>query len=123
VGGGPYTVPISISGAQRMASVSLTVTYNPSVLRVRSVQEGSFLRQGGAQVTFTENVDQGAGRVDIAIVRTGDAAGATGSGLLAALVFEPVAAGQSAITPAGMAANPEQGSVGLQLVPATVTVR
>jgi hypothetical protein len=61
--------------------------------------------------------------VDIAIVRTGDAAGATGSGLLAALVFEPVAPGQSAITPAGMAANPEQGSVGLQLVPATVTVR
>jgi hypothetical protein len=34
-----------------------------------------------------------------------------------------VAAGQSAITPSGVASNPEQGTVGLQLVPATVTVR
>jgi general secretion pathway protein D len=123
VGGGPYTVPISMTGAQRVATVSLTVTYNPSVLRVRSVQEGSFLKQGGAQASFTQQVDQAAGRVDIAIVRSGDGAGASGSGLLAALVFEPVAAGQSAITPSGVASNPEQGTVGLQLVPATVTVR
>jgi hypothetical protein len=30
--------------------VSLTVTFNPQVLRVRAVQEGSFLRQGGVAV-------------------------------------------------------------------------
>jgi general secretion pathway protein D len=123
VGGGPYTVPISITGAQRVATVSLTVTYNPSVLRVRSVQEGSFLKQGGAQASFTQQVDQAAGRVDVAIVRSGDGAGASGSGLLAAIVFEAIAPGQSPITVAGVAANPEQNSVGLQLVPATVTVR
>jgi hypothetical protein len=93
------------------------------VLRVRSVQEGTFLQQGGVRPTFTQQVDAGAGRVDIAIVRTGDRVGATGSGLLAALVFEPVAAGQSAISTAGVASTPDQGSLGLQLVPATVTVR
>lgn len=123
VGGGPYTVPISIVGAQRLSTISLTITYNPAVLRVRSVQEGTFLQQGGVRPTFTQQVDASAGRVDIAIVRTADRVGATGSGLLAALVFEPVAAGQSAISAAGVAANPDQGSIGLQLVPATVTVR
>jgi general secretion pathway protein D len=123
VGGGPYTVPISIVGAQRLSTISLTITYNPAVLRVRSVQEGTFLQQGGVRPTFTQQVDAGAGRVDIAIVRTGDRVGATGSGLLAALVFEPVAAGQSAISTAGVASTPDQGSLGLQLVPATVTVR
>lgn len=123
MGGGPYTVPISVVGAQRMSTISLTVTYNPAVLRVRSVQEGTFLQQGGVQPTFTQQVDASAGRVDIAIVRTADRVGATGSGLLAALVFEPVAAGQSAVGVAGVAANPDQGSIGLQLVPANVTVR
>ena len=123
VGGGPYTVPISIVGAQRLSTISLTITYNPAVLRVRSVQEGTFLQQGDVRPTFTQQVDAGAGRVDIAIVRTADRVGATGSGLLAALVFEPVAAGQSAISAAGVASNPDQGSIGLQLVPANVTVR
>src|SRR5262249_17503638 len=47
VGGGPYTVPISITGASRLSSMSLTVTFNPAVLRLRSVQEGSFMRSGG----------------------------------------------------------------------------
>lgn len=123
VGGGPYTVPISVVGAQRLSTISLTITYDPAVLRVRAVQEGTFLQQGGIRPVFTQQVDAGAGRVDIAIVRTGDSTGASGSGLLAALVVEPVAAGQSAIGAAGVATDPSQGSVGLQLVPATVTVR
>lgn len=123
VGGGPYTVPISVVGAQRLSTISLTITYDPAVLRVRSVQEGTFLQQGGVAPTFTHHIDPVAGRVDIAIVRTGDQTGATGSGLLAALVVEAVSAGQSPIGAAGVATDPSQGSVGLQLVPATVTVR
>jgi general secretion pathway protein D len=103
--------------------VSLSITYNPSVLRVRSVQPGTFLAQGGVTPTFTQQVDPGVGRVDITALRPGDQVGATGTGLIATLVFEAVAPGQSAITPAGVASNPEQGSIGLQLVPASVTVR
>ena len=123
VGGGPYTVPITIAGAQRVSTLSVSITFNPSVLRVRAVQPGTFMAQGGVTPTFTQQVDPGAGRVDITTLRPGDQVGATGTGLIATLVFEAVATGQSAITPAGVASNPEQGSVGLQLVPAAVTVR
>ena len=45
--GGPYTVPISINNASRVSVVTLTITYNPAVLRVRTVQDGTFMRQGG----------------------------------------------------------------------------
>ncbi len=123
VGGGPYSVPVTISGAQRVSTVSVSVTYNPSVLRVRAVQPGTFLAQGGVTPTFSQQIDAGAGRVDLTALRPGDQVGATGTGLLATLVFEAIAPGQSPITPAGVASNPEQGSVGLQLVPASVTVR
>jgi general secretion pathway protein D len=123
VGGGPYTVPITIAGAQRVSTISVSVTYNPSVLRVRTVQPGTFLAQGGVTPTFTQQIDPGAGRVDVTTLRPGDQVGATGTGLVATLVFEAIAPGQSAITPSGVASTPEQASVGLQLVPASVTVR
>ena len=88
VGAGPYTVPISITGASQISSVSLTVTYNPAVLRVRVAQEGPFLRAGGIPAQFTQQGDASAGRLDIAIVRPGDTTGVAGTGLLAALLFE-----------------------------------
>ena len=45
--GGPYTVPVSINNASRVSTLTITMTYNPQVLRVRNVQEGTFMRQGG----------------------------------------------------------------------------
>ena len=44
---GPYTVPLAVANASRLSMVTLTVTFNPAVLRVRNVQEGTFMRQGG----------------------------------------------------------------------------
>jgi general secretion pathway protein D len=87
VGGGPYTVPISITGASRLSSMSLTVTFNPAVLRLRSVQEGSFMRSGGVQAAFTSSQSD-AGRIDIAVVRPNDATGVAGTGLLSAILFD-----------------------------------
>ena len=123
VGSGPYTVPISINGASRVSVITLTLTFNPAVLRVRQVQPGTFMRQSGATATFTESIDAAAGRVDIAITRSDDAAGASGAGLLAAVLFEPVAAGQSPLATSGVATNPEGAQVRLQFSPITVNVR
>jgi hypothetical protein len=103
VGSGPYTVPVSISGASRLSAVTVSITYNPALLRVRSVSEGTFMRQGGATPTFTQQVDSGAGRIDIAIVRAGDQVGASTTGLLAAILFEPVAAGTGTLAISGSA--------------------
>jgi type II secretory pathway component GspD/PulD (secretin) len=124
VGAGPYTVPISISGASQLSSVTLTITFNPTALRVRAVQEGSFLRTGGVQATFTQQVDAATGRVDMAIVRTGDQTGVAGTGLLAAIVFDAVGGGSANLTVTGSAAGPRGTPVSLQFgqVPA-VTVR
>jgi len=121
--GGPYTVPISINGASRLSVVSLTITYDASVLRVRSVQEGTFMRQGGVRPTFTQDVDPAAGRIDIALTRADDAAGASGSGLLAAILFDPVGIGTVTFTPSGTATTPEGDIITLQLAPVTVNVR
>jgi len=87
------------------------------------VQEGSFLRQGATNVVFTPNIDPATGRIDLTFVRTGDAIGASGSGLLAAIQFDAVASGTSALTLSGVASNPTGGAIPLQFVPASVVVR
>jgi hypothetical protein len=123
IAGGPYTVPVSINNASRVSMVTLTVTYNPNVLRVRTAQDGTFMRQGGVAVTFTPRIDAAAGRVDIAIARTSDQTGASGAGLLAALLFDAVGPGGSMIQVSGIANTPEGQPVPLTFSPVTVTVR
>ena len=123
VGGGPYTLPVSVTGASRLSSMSLTVTYNPAVLRVRSVQEGSFMRSGGVQAAFTTS-QADAGRIDIAVVRPGDSTGVAGTGLLAAILFDAVAPGTANLTVTGTGTAPGGAPLALQFAPVTpVTVR
>lgn len=124
VGAGPYTVPVSISGASRLSTVSLSISYNPALVRMRSVQEGTFMRQGGISAAFTSQNDSAAGRIDIAITRPGDLTGAVGSGLLAAILFEPIGPGIATVTVTGVGTLAGGGaSAALQFVPATITVK
>ena len=121
VGQGPYTVPLSIVGVSRLSTITLTLTYDPALLRVRSVQEGSLMRSGGATTTFTPQIAPG--RVDMTITRSADATGATGTGLLAAIVFDAVAPGSATITLSGTGLGPGGTPMGLQFRPVTVTVQ
>jgi type II secretory pathway component GspD/PulD (secretin) len=121
VGGGPYTVPISVVNAVRLSGTTLTITYDPALLRVRSVQEGSFLRTGGVQVAFSQQVNNG--RIEITISRGADATGANGTGLLAAIIFDAIAPGSATLTVSGTATGPGGTAMGLQFRPVTVTVQ
>jgi general secretion pathway protein D len=123
VGGGPYTVPLSINGASRVSTLSLSMTFNPAIVRVRAVQEGSFMRQGGVNASFTQQVNAASGRIDMTITRSQDLIGASGSGLIAAVLFDPVAAGASTLAVSGAGTGPAGSVVTVQSAPVTVTVR
>jgi general secretion pathway protein D len=123
VAGGPYSVPVFINGAARLSTVTVTVTYNPGVLRVRTLQQGTFMGQGNANVSFTPNNDATIGRIDLTFARTGDALGASGSGLLANVMFDAVGPGTSQLTISGVATNPTGSPVQLQFSPTTIVVR
>jgi hypothetical protein len=101
--------------------VTLTLTFDPALLRVRAVNEGSFMRSGGANATFTQQV--AAGRVDITITRSADATGATGAGLLGAVLFDAVAPGTATLSASGTATGPGGTPMGLQFRPVTVSIQ
>ncbi|MSO49559.1 MAG: hypothetical protein EXQ49_06600 [Acidobacteria bacterium] len=123
MGGQPYNVPVTLSNAAGLSSVSLTITYNPAVLRATVVNEGSVLRGDGAKTSFVPTIDANIGRIDLAVARTGDTAGASGSGVLASIVFEAIGVGTSQITLSGIGVGPTGQPIPLQFVPSTVTVR
>lgn len=123
VGSGPYTIPISVVGASRLSAITLSITYNPSLIRIRNVQEGTFMRQGGMMPAFSSQTDEKSGRLDIVVTRPGDKTGASASGLLAALLVEPIAAGTGSLALSGSATIAGGGSAALQFMPAGITVR
>jgi general secretion pathway protein D len=121
IGGGPYTVPISITDATRVSTITLTVIFDPTKLRVRTVQEGSFMRAGGVTVTFAQSVN--GNRIDITLTRAADSTGASGTGLLAAVLFDAVAPGAATLSLSGSATGPGGTAMGLRFTPVTVTVQ
>ena len=123
VAGGPYIAPLSITNASRLSTLSVTISFNPAVLRVRTVQEGTFMGQGGTRSSFNQRIDAVAGRVDIVVTRTGDQVGASGAGLLASLMFDAIGPGNSLIQVSGVATAPDGSPLPLQFSPVTVTVR
>jgi hypothetical protein len=101
--------------------IALTITFDPALLRVRAVNEGSFMRSGGANAAFTQQ--SAPGRVDITITRAADATGATGTGLLGAVLFDAIAPGSATLTISGTATGPGGTSMGLQFRPVTVAIQ
>jgi general secretion pathway protein D len=121
VGAGPYTVPISITDATRISTITLTLTFDPTKLRVRNVNEGSFMRAGGVTVTFSQAVN--GNRIDITLSRGADATGASGTGLLAAIMFDAIAPGSVTLSLSGSATGPGGTAMGLRFTPVTVNVQ
>ncbi|HWB17398.1 MAG TPA: secretin N-terminal domain-containing protein [Vicinamibacterales bacterium] len=122
-GSGPHTMPISISGAPDIATLSLTLTYNPAIIRTPSVTQGSFMMQGGVVPTFVPRVDAAAGRIDIVLSRPPGQTGASQSGLLAAISFTAGQAGTTDIGLSGVATSSSGQPVELSFAPVQVTVK
>jgi hypothetical protein len=123
VGSGPYTMPIQISDANQLGSITLTISYNPAVLKARTVTEGAFLRQGGIATTYTPKIDEAAGRMEVTIARPAGAPGISGTGLIGSLVFDAISAGQANMSITGTATTATGQIMAMQIVPPQIIVR
>ncbi|RJG05278.1 general secretion pathway protein GspD [Noviherbaspirillum cavernae] len=73
--GETFAVQLRVQSNQPVASMPMTIGFDSKTLQVVNVAEGIFLKQGGAQTTFTSKVDP-AGIITLQSTRTG-AGGAT----------------------------------------------
>jgi hypothetical protein len=75
----------------------------------------------GSAVAFTED-HATPGRVDIVITRTADKTGASGSGMLAALLFDAVGPGSANLAVTGTASAPGGAAIPVQFSPVSPVV-
>jgi hypothetical protein len=61
--------------------------------------------------------------VDITLARGADATGATGTGLLSAILFDAIAPGSVTMTLSGTATGPGGTAMGLRFTPVTIAVQ
>ena len=100
VGGGPYTVPISITNVVAAVDDHADGHLRPGGA-ARPHRAGGQLHAVRAARTRRSRSRSRPGRVDITITRAGDATGASGTGLLAAVLFDAVAPGTATLTLSG----------------------
>ena len=78
--GSSFDLALNVLPDQAITSIPFTLAFDPKLVEVTAVNEGDFMRQGGAASTFTTKVDAATGRVFGTATRgSGDGASQTGT--------------------------------------------
>lgn len=94
-----FDLPVTLAGASDLYAFQFDVSYNPSILQLNSIDEGSFLPSVGPTLFFPGAIDNTLGTAILtADTLLGAIPGAAGDGVLATLHFQAVATGLSALT-------------------------
>lgn len=103
-----FNVTLELNSPVDINSLSLSLSYDSKLLRLREIQKGNLVTQLGGQSSFLQNISPGGG---VAVVGFSSASPATGvrSGQLATLVFETLAAGATRVVIASVQALGIQG--------------
>ncbi|HET8825873.1 MAG TPA: cohesin domain-containing protein [Terriglobales bacterium] len=122
--GSTFTVNVLLNGAQNVYSVPLQLTYDPNLLQVVNVSNGTLLSQDGQIVTVTHREDDSTGTMQVTASRPPGAAGVNGQGAVVTLTFMAKAAGQSSLTIArGGAQDPAHQAMAVNGATAAVTIQ
>jgi general secretion pathway protein D len=96
--GSTFAVNVVLAGAQNAYSVPLQISYDPKMLQVVNVSNGSFLSQDGQAVALVHRDDDTTGTLQITATRPPGAGGISGQGTIVTLTLMAKAAGQSTLT-------------------------
>jgi general secretion pathway protein D len=108
--GREFRVSIVIQSAEEISSMTLNLSFNPQVLELKQVVQGSISTRLGENVPFLQNIDNASGTCTIGLSSTDVARGFKGSGRLASLVFESIAKGDSPLSFSSVTANGPTGA-------------
>jgi general secretion pathway protein D len=115
--GSTFTVNVNLTGGQNVFSVPLQIMYNPRVLQVLNVSNGTLLSQDGQTVALVNRDDSMAGILQVTASRPPGTNGISGDGSVFTLTFQARTPGQStlsinraALKNAAMQSTPASGS-------------
>ena len=97
--GDTFTVQFKAENISDLAGWQSDITFDPAVLKVNNVREGSFLKQGGGRTHFLKGtIDNTTGRIsDVGSARISEG-GASGEGTLLSVTFTAKTNGESRLS-------------------------
>ncbi len=120
--GSTFTVNVLLNGAQNVHTVPLQLSYDPKLLQVANVSNGTLLSQDGQIVTVSHREDDGT--LQVTATRPPGAPGISGQGPVVTLTFMAKSAGQASLTIAkGGARDPAMQALPVNGATATVTIQ
>jgi hypothetical protein len=118
-----FRLSVTVSCEQEIASMTITLSFDPGLLTLKEITEGGFLHQLGPNVPFLKNIDNSGGGCTIGFSSPRVESGLKGEGSIAVLVFEATAAGEGFISVADVTANGPTGqAVSFEISEAQVIV-
>ncbi|HYA24730.1 MAG TPA: cohesin domain-containing protein [Terriglobales bacterium] len=95
--GATFAVNVLLNGAQNAYSVPLQISYDPKILQVVNVSNGTLLTQDGQAVALVHRDDDTTGTLQITATRPPGANGVSGQGTVVTVTFVAKAPGQSTL--------------------------
>jgi general secretion pathway protein D len=95
--GATFAVNVLLTGAQNAYSVPLQVSYDPKILQVVNVSNGTLLARDGQAVALVHRDDDTTGTLQITATRPPGANGISGEGSVVTLTFMAKESGQSSL--------------------------
>ena len=105
--GREFRISVNVRSQQEIGNMSLSLSFNPQVSKLKDVIEGGFVRMSGAKVPFLKNIAEGSCTIGFSSPQLNQ--GIRGGGNMAILVFDAVAPGESRITVTSVSANSPSG--------------
>jgi len=120
--GSSFTVNVLLNGGQNVFQVPMQISYDPKLLEVANVSNGSLLSKDGQIVTLTHREDDGT--IQVTATRPPGSSGISGQGTVVTLTFVAKAPGQATLAIAkGGAKDPAMQAMPVNGASAAVTIQ
>ena len=120
--GSTFTINVLLNGGQNIYQVPMQISYDPKLLQVANVSNGTLLSQDGQIVTVTHREDDGT--MQVVATRPPGSTGVSGQGSVVTLTLVAKAPGQASLTIArGGARDPAMQALPVNGASAAVTIQ
>jgi len=119
-----FRISVNLRGQEEIYNMSMNLSFDPSILNLKQITAGGFVRQQGLESSFLQNIDNDSGSCTIAFSSPDITKGVKGTGGIATLVFESKEMGESQVMITNIVATSTTGnSVMFESQNASVVVR
>jgi hypothetical protein len=105
--GREFRISVNLRSDKEIGNISVSLSFNPQVTRLKDVLEGGVIRMSGARIPFLKSIAEGSCTIGFSSPQLNQ--GIRGGGNMATLIFDAVAPGESRIMVTAVSANSPSG--------------